>query len=125
SITELGEELLLEKTSLLEEQNIELEKRRNEQENLNTVKDRLLSIIAHDLKNPIHNLQGISDLILQNSLSREESEFIIKKFKASAQNTSQMLDNLLAWSYAELNKTSAKLTSIKLNPFVEEIFQQV
>lgn len=125
SITELGEELLLEKTSLLEKQNIELEKRRKEQEKLNLVKDRLLSIIAHDLKNPIHNLQGISDLILQNSLSREESEFIIKKFKASAQNTSQMLDNLLAWSSAELNKTEQHPEKIALKQFIEDLFEQV
>jgi two-component system, sensor histidine kinase and response regulator len=125
SITELGEELLIEKTSLLEVQNSELEKRKNEQENLNVVKDRLLSIIAHDLKNPIHNLQSISDLILQNTLSREESDFIIKKFKVSAQNTSLMLDNLLAWSSAELNKTSKKLELINLKIFVNEVFQQV
>ncbi len=125
SITELGEELLLEKTTLLEKQNIELEKRRKEQEKLNHVKDRLLSIIAHDLKNPIHNLQGISDLILQNSLSREESEFIIKKFKASAQNTSQMLDNLLTWSSAELNKAQKYPEKITLKHFIEGLFEQV
>lgn len=125
SITELGEELLLEKTSLLKIQNVELEKRRREQENLNVVKDRLLSIIAHDLKSPIHNLQSISDLILQNSLSREESDFIIKKFKVSAQNTSLMLDNLLAWSSAELNKTPKKLEVINVKSFIEEVFMQV
>jgi len=125
SITELGEELLIEKTSLLENQNVELEKRRNEQEKLNHVKDRLLSIIAHDLKSPIHNLQGISDLILQNSLSREESEFIINRFKSSAQNTSQMLDNLLVWCSSELNNTNKKTSVINLHDFIDTITQQI
>ena len=118
SITELGEKLLLEKTILLEKQNIELEK-------LNVTKDRFLSIIAHDLKSPIHNLQGISDLILHNTLSKTESEFIINRFKLSAKNTSDMLDNLLLWCTSELSNTAKKTELINLKEFINKIFEQI
>jgi len=118
SITELGEKLLLEKSILLEQKNVELEK-------LNVVKDRFLSIIAHDLKSPIHNLQGISDLILHNTLSKTESEFIINRFKISAKNTSDMLDNLLLWCNSELSNTTKKSELINLNDFIDKIFEQI
>ncbi len=125
SITELGETVSIEKTVLLEQQNIELENRRHEQEKLNIVKDRFLSIIAHDLKSPIHNLQGISDLILQNTLSRTESEFIINRFKISAKNTSDMLDNLLLWCTSELTNAVKKSEQIYIKYFIDKIFEQI
>ena len=66
----------------------------------NKTKDRFLSIIAHDLKNPIGTMQGFSELLYQNfdkNDSQTNKEFIGHIYNTT-QNTYKLLENLLLWS---------------------------
>ncbi|MEQ3691409.1 MAG: PAS domain-containing protein [Flavobacterium sp.] len=65
---------------------------------LNTTKDKLFSIIAHDLRTPFDNIIGLTELILENAIDFEESEKYIKILNSSAKNTLILLDNLLNWA---------------------------
>ncbi|MFO8236115.1 MAG: PAS domain-containing sensor histidine kinase [Bacteroidales bacterium] len=67
---------------------------------LNETKNRLFSIIGHDLKNPLSDIIGFSELLCINYDKYPPEK--VKKFHelifSSAKTTQNLLDNLLQWS---------------------------
>lgn len=82
--------------NLLEEQKIELS-------TLNQTKDKFLSVIAHDLRSPFNSLLGFLEILEHEFWTMDEGERlgIIKTLNHSAQNTYNLLVNLLEWSSAQ------------------------
>jgi len=83
-------------------------------ESLNTVKNKLFSIISHDLRAPIVSLKGILNLYQSNSLTENEFKSITKDLEENLNNSSILLDNLLAWSKSQLQGLEIKKTEINL-----------
>ncbi len=65
----------------------------------------LFSIMAHDIKNPLAGIIGLSSIIQDDfrELSREEIHALAARLNTSAQNLNRLLDSLLEWSHVELN----------------------
>ncbi len=63
-------------------------------------KDKLFSIIAHDLKAPFNSILGLSDLLQEDDDSNdiEHSKYLAKHIHTSAKNTLNLLENLLSWA---------------------------
>ena len=78
------------------------ERKRNEEKlkELNSAKDKLFSIIGHDLKNPFMGLIGLSDILYEeyDELTDEEKKHFIKDINILSGNSHRILDNLLSWS---------------------------
>ena len=68
----------------------------------NRTKDKLLSIISHDLRNPITNTQTILSLINKGALSQEESKVLLEQLETQYINTTGLLDNLLGWLKSQI-----------------------
>ncbi len=68
-------------------------------EQINAEKDKLLSIIAHDLRSPFQGFIGLTELMADNSenFSRDEMADISKQVNKSAANLYKLLHNLLEW----------------------------
>lgn len=78
----------------------ERKKAEKELRDLNSAKDKLFSIIAHDLKNPFFGIIGFSEILYEdyNELSDDERKKFAKDINELADNTHKMLENLLEWS---------------------------
>ncbi|MDH5397581.1 MAG: HAMP domain-containing histidine kinase [Cyclobacteriaceae bacterium] len=61
-------------------------------------RDKLFSIIAHDLRSPMQNLSKFLELLVQNVLTEDESEKILKELSLTTRNNYHMMENLLIWS---------------------------
>ena len=74
-----------------------------ELQQLNEGKDKLFSIIAHDLRGPFNPLLGLSDILLNDfeSLTTEEIKDYNKEINNSLKNEYALLENLLNWSRLE------------------------
>lgn len=68
----------------------------------NSVKDKLLSIIAHDLKSPLNNIVTVIDGIHRDEYSKEELSSIIESLNTQTSITLETLENLLKWGQAQL-----------------------
>lgn len=79
-------------------------------------KDKFLSIIAHDLKNPFVSLLGLSEVYVEDhdNLTEEEiHEFIINVYKVSKQGY-DLLENLLEWSRLQSGKIRLDRVDVNL-----------
>ncbi len=87
------EKLVARRTNQLRVINKELEE-------ANSSKDRFLSVIAHDLKSPFNSLLGFSDILANDWKTLHDSEKIefISLIKQTADDTYQLLINLLEWA---------------------------
>ncbi|HON17885.1 MAG TPA: PAS domain-containing sensor histidine kinase [Salinivirgaceae bacterium] len=81
----------------------EIERQKLELEKINATKDKFLGIIGHDLRSPFGNFVGITNLLLQNfnDFSSEELHQYIVKLNRSAQNSYNLLENLVAWARSQ------------------------
>lgn len=70
---------------------------------LNDTKNKLFSIIAHDLKNPINLLQGLVHLSKDGGLEKEEQEIFIDRIQKNLGSVSHMMENLLLWAKSQLD----------------------
>lgn len=74
----------------------------------------LFSIMAHDIKNPLTGIIGLSSIIVEDArdMSREEIWSFAHRMNKSAQNLNRLLDNLLDWSRVELDQKRFALSDI-------------
>lgn len=82
--------------------------RKNEQELIeqNASKDRLFSIIAHDLKSPFTAIIGLTEILVEefNSLDRAGQLRFLSDLKSLSENTLKLLENLLQWAGSRTGK---------------------
>jgi signal transduction histidine kinase len=71
-------------------------------ENSNMVKDKLFSIISHDLRSPITQAISMFTLLEAGDLDSEEMAATAPVIKSGIINTLELLDNLLIWSKNQL-----------------------
>ena len=113
------------KNQLLEEKNREINRQRDELEKLNHVKDRLFSIISHDLRNPLVTLRSYLSLTDTPNISDErKQEFKTQTLQAVAQ-TSDMLDNLLAWANMQIKDSAVPIRPVDLTDCVLDVEHNV
>jgi signal transduction histidine kinase len=89
---------------------------------MNTSKDKLFSIIAHDLESPLNGLLLSSGYLEKKYNTMEEQQ--IKEFLHQIyENTHQMaklLDNLLQWAMSQLGKLEVNLEILELTQLTED-----
>jgi len=101
----------------------ETEKRSEELERLNQVKDKFFSIISHDLRSPINALSGLLDLLDKGAVSPTELPKHIKELKTRFNHTRALLNNLLDWTLLQMDKLNLQKGKIDLKKLVDENIQ--
>ena len=90
---------------------------------INQTKDKFLSIISHDLKNPAIAIRNVLQVIAENyeTLSREEIlELGIQMLQASEEQVKLIYD-LLNWSQMEVGRMPYAPANINLNEVVSNV----
>ncbi|MGM0498406.1 MAG: transporter substrate-binding domain-containing protein, partial [Bacteroidota bacterium] len=97
------------KTKILQERTASLEK-------LNATKDKLFSVIAHDLRAPFSNILGLSGIMMEDvgMCDTSKLEYFSKSINATANHTLNLLDNLLYWAKSQTNQLKYKPVPLKL-----------
>lgn len=85
---------------------LRLRMQNRELEDLNATKDKLFSIIAHDLKNPFNSIIGLANLAKEEYRGGEEDELeeYLEMISRSAHQGFELLENLLQWSRAQTKR---------------------
>ena len=107
--------------SLSQSQNTQIQKQKTELENLNIVKDRLFSIISHDIRNPLLNIRSYLLLTENENLNTEQKAIYKNRTLYAVSQTGEMLDNLLIWANMQIKNTQTTITPINLKDCVSDI----
>jgi len=91
-----------------------------ELERLNELKDKMLSIMSHELRSPLTSLLGLLSLSKVNAATKEDYEKYLPMLEAEAQNSIFLLDNLLFWTRGQMQGLQVCCVSTSLiNPLQE------
>lgn len=89
------------------------EKQNQELAVINGVKDKLLSMIAHDVRSPLASLQNILFLTRENILNSEEFSKLSQMLEVDIRHLMSMLDNTLLWAREQMH--AIKINTITFN----------
>ena len=125
SVTSIGFVMLLKEINekIIIIKNIKIQEDKGKLEELNRTKDKLFSIIAHDLRSPFNSILGFSELLISDSgnLKVEETQKYIGYINSSAKSTLNLLDNLLNWAKSQTGKIKFKPEKIIVSLIIQEI----
>jgi two-component system, sensor histidine kinase and response regulator len=88
--------------SLLGVKNLRIQAQAQQLSNLNVTKDKLFSIISHDIRGPLASLRGLINIICKGQMSQEEFIQHSVKLRQNLDFVQDDLDNLLHWSQSQL-----------------------
>ena len=90
---------------------------------LNEMKDKFFSVIAHDLRNPVAGQKSLIDLIVMDfeNLYQSTLKEMLAGLQQSSDNLYRLLDNLLEWSKSQSGKISVNRQEVNIN----EIFGRI
>lgn len=114
---EMLEQKVQKRTQQLEEANHELEAN-------NQIKDKLFSVISHDLMTPMYSFNVFLDLLLnlKKDLSIAQIKAYSVKIQSYVQNVMELLDNLLNWSLSQMDKVQVKFNPVNLKDIIMKNF---
>ncbi len=90
---------------------------------INTIKDKLISIMGHDIRSPLASLQNTLALTRENILSKNEFEKYSLSVEEDIYNLRGMLDNMLLWAREQLVDIKVNKINFNLSQLVEEILK--
>lgn len=112
------EDEILERTRLIKDQNLELDK-------MNKTKDKLFAILAHDLKSPLITLQNLAGKI-KYLIETDQAERLVdigSSIDDKLSRLSTFLDNLLNWSLQQRNHLSYNPEAVNISELIQEVIQ--
>lgn len=118
-------ELLLIKNKEISKNRSEISSQAEQLAELNEVKDRLFTIISHDLRKPINQLTSVIDLLEINLLDKKEMENIMPSISKNVKDTSELLDSLLFWAKTQMKGFKLKLKEVDLKSFIQQNLSQL
>ncbi|MBI9070792.1 MAG: CHASE domain-containing protein [Melioribacteraceae bacterium] len=88
---------------------------------LNKSKDKLFSIIAHDLRSPFNSTMGLIEILQKDfsGYSDEEVSGLLTQIDNSLKGQFNILENLLNWAQIQTNRIEIKKESINIYDFIE------
>ncbi len=88
---------------------------------LNENRDRILSILGHDLRGPLAQVHTLSKMAMKQQLSQQDYEKMISEVNVKAFHTMEFLSTTLAWAKSNFDSIKVKYESVRLNDLVSEI----
>ncbi len=105
-----------EKAQLLECQTKELAE-------LNQVKNKLFSVIAHDLKTPMYALRNLFTNMQQYNMSAKEIKDLVPGIINEMNFATSLMENLLVWARDQMKNSRAQPEKLDLNAMVGDVFK--
>ncbi|WP_186580377.1 ATP-binding protein [Aquibacillus kalidii] len=118
ALKEKNEKLLIDKARQKEREKF-LKTEKINAEKANHAKSIFLSQMSHDLRTPLNTIQGYTQILLLNDLSKKHLEKLTKMYHASEQLL-QLIEEILDFTAIDTGRIPIQTEVIQLKPFIEE-----
>lgn len=111
-------------TKRIEFQN-ELVDSRKKLAEINKQKDKLFSIISHDLRSPFTGMIGFTELLINDfdKLSEQDKKNYLQNIYSSMKNVLALIENLLTWARLNLNKVEFNPIELSMTEVIHTVFK--
>lgn len=102
-----------------------LERQTTELRRLNRLRNKLFSIVTHDLKNPVYGLRNMFQHIQENDLPAEHVKQMVPEMINDLNYITGLLENVLQWSVNQMKSSSTHpqvLDAVKIVKDVAGVF---
>lgn len=106
---------------------IALEQSEKELKKSNALKDRIFSILSHDLKSPFSNIMSISQ-VLKNDLLQKNYDDVIEQVNVVIKSSNQsyaLLQNLLDWSISQIKGKTFHQETLILKNICDSVTEKI
>jgi|GEM_PF-1805467 PAS domain S-box len=97
----------------------ELEQTKERLSESNDTKDKLFSIIAHDLRSPINNMKSLIDMKEEDIITQEEFSLYLAQIKQNVHYVSGAMDNMLYWAQSQMEGFRRKPRRVSLGEIAD------
>jgi two-component system sensor histidine kinase/response regulator len=88
-------------------------------------KNKLIAIVAHDIRYPMSSLTGVLHLYNQGMISRDDLKDMMSKLEASAVSVNFLIENLLNWVLNQKEGLEPKIVSLNLNNLLKKVLLEL
>jgi two-component system, sensor histidine kinase and response regulator len=106
--------LLQQKNIEISRQNVEIQQQTKQLRELNQLKDKLFSIISHDLRSPLSSLLTLLNLTQQGYFTEEGFKEVVDELSKNVGYTTELLENLLKWAQSQMQGLKVSPSPFKL-----------
>lgn len=100
--------------SVINNQKAELEK-------LGNVKDKIFSVVSHDMRAPVNSLISFINILEEGNLPPEKLTMYAKSLKQSLGYTSALMNNLLTWAASQMQGFKSANEKIDASSLISEV----
>jgi len=104
----------------LRKEAVKSQQQTEELKTLNALKDRIFSIMAHDLRGPLLNLSEVLKMVNDNTISIEEFKMLSPTLNKDIAYTADLLENILHWSRSQLNGYGINIEVFDLKKLIND-----
>lgn len=112
-----------EKATTIELRNEQILQQKDQLEKSNAEKNKLLSIVSHDMRAPFTHIQGYLQLLNQAALNSTERIELERDLLHATDQTIDMLSNLLYWSRSQMEGVTAELEETNLLAIIHKTLE--
>lgn len=114
---------LISQQQRINDQNIDLESKSKQLGEINRTKNKLFSILGHDLRGPVGQVKSIVDMALAGHLDQEEFDELLKTLKKDVDSVYLTLNNTLNWSMSQMEGFKINKVTLNLTELVDSSLQ--
>ncbi len=117
--------VIIQKNSAsLDQLNKAISKQNQKLEEENKMKDKLLSIISHDLRHPLVNTKSILELISLKLVTPKETEELFDQLESQYVKSIALLDNLLFWIKNQMQGKQMELMQLNIRHLISALIDE-
>jgi signal transduction histidine kinase len=106
------------RNKVVEEQKIQLQESA-------AVQNKIISIIAHDVRGPVTSLKTMIELTKSKSLTEEETAVLLDMLDKQLDGTLDMLTNLVDWGSMLVKKGKLSIAPVNVSAIIDKIFKNL
>lgn len=97
-----------------------ISKQKSELEELGYVKDRIFSVVSHDMRSPVNTLISFIDILEDAEIPADKLRLYAATLKNQLQHTSVLMENLLNWASSQMKGFTPRITPVHVKELVNE-----
>lgn len=123
----IGKELavknqVIQKSSVaLDQLNKAISKQNLRLEQANELKNKLFSILSHDLRKPLNNTKGLLHIINSGMVTQEQYAPKLEELEKQYVRSSDLLENLLVWIKSQLEGAQVQVREVALSSLLQDV----